>query len=83
MASINSLNYLKNINLSSVKETAKRTAALTLLLSTVACSLNDIPQAAWCLVPGCLVPGVLVIISVIKQNSHEDLHIGPRNENGY
>ncbi len=29
-------------NLSSVKETAKRTAAVTLLLSTVACTINDV-----------------------------------------
>lgn len=38
MAGINSLRGLRNINLTSVKETVKRTAALTLLLSTVACS---------------------------------------------
>ena len=38
MADRINLNRLKNINLFSVKEIAKKTAAITLLLSTVACS---------------------------------------------
>ncbi|MEK7177515.1 MAG: hypothetical protein AAB705_01670 [Patescibacteria group bacterium] len=44
MAGINGLNRLRNINLSSVKETAKRTAAVTLLLSMTAltaCSASN------------------------------------------
>jgi len=40
MAGINSLKGLRNVNLTSVKEGAKRSAALTLLLSTVACNQN-------------------------------------------
>ncbi len=57
MAGINSLNYLKNINLSSVKETAKKTAAVTLLLSTAACSWNDTSKG----MVGCLVPPAVLL----------------------
>jgi hypothetical protein len=41
MAGINSLKGLRNVNLTSVKEGAKRSAALTLLLSTVACTQDE------------------------------------------
>jgi hypothetical protein len=42
MAGINSLKRLRNVNLTSIKEGVKKSAALTLLLSTTACNINGI-----------------------------------------
>lgn len=57
MAGINSLKGLRNVNLTSVKEGVKRSAALTLLLSTVACSQYDINNYNCILaLPGILIP---------------------------
>ena len=60
MAGINSLKGLRNVNLTSIKEGAKKTAALTLLLSTVACTQSDVDNYAP-LVPLVCIPVVLVL----------------------
>lgn len=66
MADRINLNRLKNINFSSVKEGAKKTAALTLLLSTVACSSyqGDYSEFSCCVIPLCAY-GLLCALAII------------------
>lgn len=63
MAGINSLNRLRNVNLSSAKEATKKTAALTLLLSMTACTQNELANNSLLLL--CLLPFVIPILGPI------------------
>lgn len=75
MAGVNSLNRLKNTNLSSVKETAKKTAVLTLLLSTVACNIGNVVGNDTWVYALCCVP-LLIITVVGSVNSYMNAKYG-------
>lgn len=63
MAGINSLKGLRNVNLTSIKEGAKKTAALTLLLSMTACTQNELANASLALL--CILPFAIPLLGPI------------------
>ena len=68
MAERINLSRFKNINLPPVKNVAKTTAAITLLLSTTACSLNEYTIGPFCIVPLVTVVPLVITRAIIANH---------------